>query len=188
MASWVATFRNNLPCEVVDDSCGSFNWSCKIRFEDGLQWMVRFSVPGRTMNGDEKVPYEVATMQFIKAKTLIPVPSVIAWGISEDNSLGLGAFIIMEFVEGEPLGEILEMHPRPESGQILKTDIHDTDLDIIYRQIANIFLELSKHDFPQIGSLSRTNDTYTISSRPLTLKMNEILCHGGVDVGSMLDV
>lgn len=139
------------------------------------------------MNGDEKVPCEVATMQFIKANTRIPVPSVIAWGTSADNPLvGLGAFIIMEFIEGESLGDIWETNPRPESGQTLKVDISDRDLDIVYRQMAIIMLELSGHEFSHIGALS-PGDTYTVNSRPVTWKMNEILHHGGVDVGSMSD-
>jgi hypothetical protein len=187
IANWVSTFRNNLACEVVGDYYGSFNWSCRVRFKDGEEWMVRFAVPGRAINGDEKVQKEVATMQFIKAETRIPIASVIAWGISKDNPLKLGAFIIMNFIHGESLGKILEVLPRPESGQILKPDIDDNDLNIIYRQIANILLELSEHDFPQIGSLTRINSTRTcIDSRPLTLKMNEIQCHGGVGVGGKL--
>lgn len=144
--------------------------------------------PGKAMNGDEKVRNEVATMQFIKAETRIPIPSVKAWGMSEDNPLGLGAFIIMDFIDGEPLGKILEVLPRPESGQILKPDIDESDLDTIYRQMANILLELSEHDFPQIGSLTRISGTRPcVDSRPLTLKMNEIQCHGGVDVSGKLD-
>jgi len=186
MATWLSTFRNGRPCEVVGDFCGSFNWTCKVRFEDDIQWMVRFAVPGKVMKGDEKVRREVATMQFIKMETSIPVPSVMAWGTSKENPLGLGAFIIMEFIEGEPLGKILEVLPEPESGQILRSDISDRDLDIIYRQIANILLELSEHDFSQIGSLSRIDNTHSCAtSRPLTLKLNEIESHGGVFVGGM---
>lgn len=125
-------------------------------------------------------------MQFLKANTRIPVPSVIAWGTSADNPLvGLGAFIIMEFIEGQSLGELWEMNPPPESGQILKADISDRDLDIIYRQMVNIMLELSEHEFSHIGALSPVDNTYTVDSRPVTWKMNEILHHGAVDVGGM---
>jgi hypothetical protein len=186
IATWVSTFRNGQLCEVVGDNCGSFNWSCQIRFKDGVQWMIRFAVPGRAIDGDEKVRHEVATMQFIKTETKIPVPSVLAWGMSKDNPLGLGAFIIMDFIEGDPLGKILEVLPEPESGQTLREDISDRDLDIIYRQIANILLELSEHDFPRIGSLSRIDHDTCVDSRPLTLKMNETERHGGVNISSML--
>lgn len=184
IATWVSTFRDNQPSEVVGDSCGSFNWSCRIKFDDGVQWMVRFAVPGRVMDGDEKITHEAATMRFVKEKTNIPVPTVIAWGLSHENPLGLGAFIIMEFIEGEPLDMILRQGTGPEKAHSLRLDISDEELETIYRQIANFLLDLSAHNFPQIGSLSRNADSSScINSRPLTLKMNEIQSHGGVRVG-----
>ncbi|KAJ0414799.1 kinase-like domain-containing protein [Aspergillus carlsbadensis] len=185
IATWVSTFRNNQPSEVVGDDCGSFNWSCRVKFDDGVQWMVRFAVPGRVMDSDEKIAHEAATMQFVKDKTNIPIPSVIAWGLSHENPLGLGAFIIMEFIEGEPLDKILRQGSSgPEEAHSFWEDISDKQWEIIYRQIANFLLELSAHDFPQIGSLSGNADcSRGVASRPLTLKMNEIESHGGVRVG-----
>ena len=159
IADWVSTFRHNLPSEIVDDACGSFNRSCRVRFEDGTQWMVRFAVPGRVMNGDEKVSHEVATTQFVNEQTNIPTPSIIAWSLSHESALGLGPFIIMEFIEGEPLNTILQQHQEAGEIRILRPDISDGELAVIYRQIANILLELSVHDFPRIGSLSNALDT-----------------------------
>lgn len=186
LAAWVSTFRNNLPCEVVGDDCGSFNWSCKVRFNDGVQWMVRLAVPGRVMKGDKKIAREVATMQFVKKETSIPIPSIIAWGLGDQNPLGLGPFIIMEFIEGEPLDTILRQYSPPGETSVLRADIGDTELRVLYRQIANILLDLARHDFPQIGSLSNPSDTSDhITSPPLTLKMNEIESHGGVDTSGM---
>jgi len=180
LAAWVSTFRDNQPSEIVADYCGSFNWSCKVQFDDGMQWVVRFPVNGRVMHGDEKVRHEVAVMKFIKEKTSIPMPSIIAWGSSSDNPLGLGSFIIMEFIEGEPLDRILRQGTGPQE-RILRSDISDRQLETIYRQIANILLELSAHDFLEIGSLG-------LPCRPLTLKINEIESHGGVRVGSLLSL
>ncbi|KAL4807438.1 hypothetical protein BDV18DRAFT_167968 [Aspergillus unguis] len=181
IAAWVSTFRNNQPAEVIGDHCGSFNWSNRIKFNDGLQWMVRFAVSGRVMDGDAKIRHEAATMEFVKEKTNIPVPSVIAWGLSHENPLGLGAFIIMEFIEGEPLDMILRQGTGPEDSHSLRQDISDEELEIVYRQMANILLELSAHDFSRIGSLSGNADSNSgVDSRPLTLKMNEIQSHGGV--------
>ncbi|KAH8598593.1 hypothetical protein B0O99DRAFT_700175, partial [Bisporella sp. PMI_857] len=104
--------------------------------------------------------------------------------MSKDNPPGLGAFTIIDFIEGEPLGKILEVLPEPESGQALREDISDRDLDIIYRQIASILLELSEHDFPRIGSLSRIDRNTCIDSRLLTLKMNEPERYGGVNISN----
>ncbi|KAH9222569.1 hypothetical protein DL95DRAFT_420989 [Leptodontidium sp. 2 PMI_412] len=103
------------------------------------------------MGGCEKVRHEVATMQFIKAETKIL-----------DSPLGLGAFIIMDFIEGEPLGKILETLPEPESGQ-----------DVT-------------HDFPRIGSSSRIDHDTCVDSRPLKLKMNETERHGGDNTSSSM--
>lgn len=139
------------------------------------------------MDGDEKITHEAATMRFVRENTNIPVPSVIAWGLSHENPLGLGAFIIMEFIEGEPLDVILRQGSGPEEAHSLRLDINDEELETIYRQIANFLLGLSAHDFPQIGSLSGNADFNSgINSRPLTLKMNEIESHGGVRVGGVL--
>ncbi|KFY46464.1 hypothetical protein V495_02450 [Pseudogymnoascus sp. VKM F-4514 (FW-929)] len=138
LSTWLSTFRNGLPCEIV-----------------------RFAVPGKVMNGDEKIRSEVATMRFIKTETTIPIPLVIAWGTA-----------------------ILEECPEPEHGPILKSGIDEKDLETVYRQVANILLQLSEHDFSQIGSLSTIDDTHSCAaSRPLTLKLNEIESHGGVFVG-----
>lgn len=66
IANWVSTFRDNQASESVGNSRGSFNWSCRIQFDDSVQWIVRFAVPGRVMDGDEKITYEAATMRFVK--------------------------------------------------------------------------------------------------------------------------
>lgn len=184
LTTWVSTFRDGMPCTLDgDDNCGSFNWCCKVRFNDGVQWMVRFSVPGRVMNGDEKVKHEVATIRFVRRNTTIPVPSVRAWGLAADNPLGLGPFIIADFIEGESLGAIL----KDSASGVLRSDISHDDLDTIYRQIANIILELSRFNFPRIGSMSEMSDgSVTIDSRPVTLRAHEIASHGGVDVNCML--
>lgn len=179
IAQWVSSFRDNFPSELVDNRCGSFNWSCRIRFDDGLQWMVRFAVPGKIMDGDEKVHREVNTMQFLKAKTKIPVPSIITWGYSCDNPLGLGPYIIMEFIDGLPLDEIIRQPI--DTGYTLRSDIDGRELDIIFRQIANVYLELASHDFPYIGALSNPLGT-GVEAGPLTLKINEIESHGGVEI------
>lgn len=99
--------------------------------------------------------------------------------MAADNPLGLGPFIIADFIEGESLVAILK---EPES-EILRSDLSDDDLDTIYRQIANIMLQLSKLNFPRIGSFSEMGDgSVTIDSRPVTLRAHEIVSHAGVDV------
>jgi hypothetical protein len=55
----------------------------------------------------KKIVYEAVTMWFVKEKMNISMLSVISWGHSYKNPLGLGAFIIMEFIEGVSYDVIL---------------------------------------------------------------------------------
>ncbi|KAF2756790.1 hypothetical protein EJ05DRAFT_539672 [Pseudovirgaria hyperparasitica] len=182
IANWVSSFRSDHPSEVVEDLCGSFNWSCRVRFEDSVEWLVRFAVPGRVMDGDEKLRREVSVMHLLREKTKIPVPKVHAWGLSKDNALGLGPFIIMEYIPGgESLGHLWR---ESNEKRILRSDISERDLRTVYRQIAGFYLELSKLEFPNVGSLSMKDDeSIQADLGPLTLKMQEIEAHGGVKVG-----
>ncbi|KAL3473415.1 hypothetical protein BJX99DRAFT_261345 [Aspergillus californicus] len=129
-------------------------------------------------------------MQFVKEKTSIPIPSVIAWGLGHQNPLKLGPFIIVELIDGEPLDVVLRQEQtQPGDAPVLRSDISDCELRVVYRQMANILLELSRHDFDRIGALSNTLDgTGLVQSRPLTLKMNETESLGGVYVGGILIV
>ncbi|OBT99696.2 hypothetical protein VE01_02125 [Pseudogymnoascus verrucosus] len=140
--------------------------------------------PGKVMFAEQKVRAEAATMRYIREKTNIPVPTVIAYGMADDNPTDLGPFLITTFVKGTLLGEILKAYSVDEQGdKVLRSDIPDSILEIVYRQIADITLELSEHDFDQIGSLSLHNDdTWSICSGPLTLNSNELARCGNVHV------
>lgn len=123
-------------------------------------------------------------MSYIREKTDIPVPTAIAYGMADDNPTGLGPFLITTFVKGTLLGEILKADSVDEQGdKVLRSDIPDSILEVVYRQIADITLELSEHDFDQIGSLSLNgDDTWSIGSGPLTLNSNELARCGNVHV------
>jgi len=197
LTSWVSSFHpSHLPCSlangnIAEDKRGSFNWTCKVVFDNGEAWMVRFPVDGKVKNADEKVEIEVATMQVIREHTDIPVPEVKAWGLASDNKLELGPFIITPFIEGVSLVDVLRDQNDQES-RMMREDVEDADIQTIYQQIAHFMLQLSKLNFPRIGSLSSkshnddgTNFAATICSRPLTWKAHEILNVGGVDVFCM---
>ena len=204
----IASYYNQKkPCVPFEVHCGRFNYCIAVEFEDGQEhrtrWMMRFPVPGRVMDPETKVKHEAATMTFLAEKTNIPVPKLIAWGTSEENPRhGIGPFIIMEYVEGKPLDEVLrgrdlddlfrvrtieekiqelrdpaataKLH---EDGPLLSTAISDMTLKGLYRQIANIYLELHEHDFDRIGSLSMEIDgpepTWVVDAAPHTMDNNE---------------
>jgi hypothetical protein len=79
---------------------------------------------------DEKVRREALLMEFICSRTQIPVPRVIAYGAAHENPTGLGPFIIMTWIEGRKMSEILRKDT-PGKGDILNPDIDPQTLGLL---------------------------------------------------------
>ncbi|RLL97665.1 hypothetical protein CFD26_105433 [Aspergillus turcosus] len=187
LCQWVSTFHpDKLPCQ-LDGTFhhGAFNAGIKMVFSDGTAWMVRFPRVGRVSDDytDEKVAMEVTALSLIRNRTTIPVPRVQAWGPAASNPLGLGPFIIMDFVNGVSLSDLLQDPNAERPSRVMREDISDYDLKVIYRQMANLLLQLFKLNFDRIGSLPspQTEVKSPTPPRPLTFKAHSILQNRGVD-------
>ncbi|KAF9884365.1 hypothetical protein FE257_001821 [Aspergillus nanangensis] len=158
---------------------GSYNVGQKLVFEDGTIWFLRLPRAGSVSpeHADEKIAMEVEAIHLIREKTSIPVPEIYAWGIARENQLGLGPFILMSFINGVCLNDVLG----GDDSRLLREEIPDADVEYVYRQMAHIMLQLFKIDFEQIGSLPALKTTFPAPSRPLTWKIHEILRVGGVN-------
>ncbi|KAI1965854.1 hypothetical protein LOZ58_000754 [Ophidiomyces ophidiicola] len=121
------------------------------------------------------------TMVAARRRTILP--KVHAWGVAAENSLGLGPFIMMDFIEGLYLDDFLKNHNAEKLTHLMREDIRDDEVEIIYRQMANYMLQLFKLDFPRIGSLPWPGavSKCTTLPRPLTFKTHTILQDGGVN-------
>lgn len=102
-------------------------------FSDGTAWMVRFPRVGKIhpQYADEKVAMEVRTLHLIRQRTTIPVPKFHAWGSAADNSPGMGAFIMMTFVEDICLNDHLPDPNEAVPTRLLREDISDADIEVI---------------------------------------------------------
>ncbi|PWY87426.1 phosphotransferase enzyme family protein [Aspergillus heteromorphus CBS 117.55] len=191
LCQWVSTFHpEQLTCQ-LDGTFhhGSFNAGMKMVFSDSTAWMVRFPRGGKVCEDymDEKVSMEVMALRLLRNKTTIPVPGVQAWGPAFSNPLGLGPFIIMDFIDGVSLSDLLRDPNAERPSRVMRGDIHNADVEVIYRQLANFLLQLFKLDFDRIGSLpspSPQGEAHGPSpafARPLTFKAHNILQNGGVD-------
>jgi hypothetical protein len=190
LTDWVSTLhKDHLPCKLathtkLEDSRGAYNMSCKVIFDNGEKWMVRFPMVGKVMIADEKVEVEVAVMKLIRQQTNIPIPDVKAWGLAVDNPLGIGPFIMMEFIEGIGVDMILQN----TDARIMKEDVSEHVLETLFRQTIGFQLQLRELNFPCIGSMTSTSTTTepgfaaTIHSRPLTKKAHDFFADGGVDI------
>lgn len=157
-------------------------------FTDSTAWMVRFPRVGMVSDdhADEKVAMEVAALNLIGDRTSIPVPKVRAWGLAASNSLGLGPFIMMDFIEGVSLSDILRDPNADRPTRLMREDISDSDIEFVYRQMASFLLQLFELDFDRIGSLPWPGDeSDTPLRRPLSFKVHSILQNGGVDTFGM---
>lgn len=189
IGEFVSRYRNNSLFYLVSKQCGSFNFSVRVHWDDqGPDWLIRFPIPGKARWAEEKSQNEVAVMKYIKQNTSIPVPDVVAYGGTADNPTGLGPFIIMTWIEGQRMKEILEKKPSDTEGgsteSVLNLDTEDHILRKLYAGIADVLLELWSLDFDKIGSLVCEDDkgtkSWTINRRPLSLGINEMVRFGGI--------
>ncbi|KAI0038546.1 hypothetical protein FA95DRAFT_1206179 [Auriscalpium vulgare] len=93
---------------------------------------------------------EVATMKFIRERTSIPLPQVLAYEL--DPRHPLGPHVLSEKVPGVRLEAIFD-------------DLPPQSQDLLVAQIAKYVLEVSRFTFPAIGSLKLTSPN-ALSSPP----------------------
>lgn len=117
----------------------------KFVFEDGTTWLLRLPRTSSicSQHAGEKVIMGVEALDIILNRTTVPVQEVKDWGCAEQNPLGIGPFLIMEFIQGTRLSSILT---KPGS-RVLKEDISDGDIEFLYRQMANFMLQIFDIDF-----------------------------------------
>jgi hypothetical protein len=82
----------------------------------------------------------------------------------------------MDFIDGVCLNNVFT----GGDSRLLKKEIPDSDLEIVYRQIANFMLQIFEINFDRIGSLPTPRTGYSAPTCPLTWKIQEIAQTGGV--------
>ncbi|PYH64227.1 phosphotransferase family protein [Aspergillus vadensis CBS 113365] len=152
---------------------GAFNICYQVRYNNSNEEpdiIIRFAALGRAILRREKVQNEVATMNYLRKTTSIPIPEVYASGIC-----WAGPYIIMSIIEGVPLSQLLKDHS-VEGRPVLNPQISNHSLKHAYREMAILVLELSRVELDSIGALQDTkHDCFTITKRPLTFNMNELM-------------
>ncbi|KAJ5573983.1 uncharacterized protein N7459_008410 [Penicillium hispanicum] len=180
LCDWVGTLLpEKAPCRLIGGFLnGSYNLCQKFAFSDGAVMLLRLPRASSVAShyADEKVAMEVEALRLIRKNTDIPVPLVHAWGLSDKNMLGLGSFILMEFIDGVCLKEVFT-----ENSRVLKEGVPDYDIERIYRQMSNFMLQLFKIDLPHLGSLPTPVTHFSPPIRPLTWKVHDILQNGGIN-------
>jgi hypothetical protein len=180
--AWITAFHpQRLSCSIVLPTLyGSYNFGIPVVFSNGEKWFIRFPLRGKTNaeHLDEKVAGEVAALKLVRAHTDIPVPEVKAWGLARDNKLGVGPFIMEEFVHGERLEQILS-NPDDKDSCLIDDKLDDGKVITIYKQLARFQLQLLNINFEHIGSLVAGSSRL---QPPLTMAANMMACLSGANV------
>lgn len=172
------------PIKLHDPIRGAYNANWRVEFEEGSA-ILHIPMPGNSAFFDEKIRTEVATMKMIEARTTIPVPHIYHWGYAADNPTGLGPFIIMDYVEHQKaVTDLLKPASEPSwniNRHGIGPDTPEETLLKVYRQMANILLQLSTLEMPCIGSPSfnETSQSFQVHGRPITQNMTEMMVGGG---------
>ncbi|TQV98062.1 Protein kinase-like domain [Cordyceps javanica] len=133
------------PCKIFYRLFGSFNVCYFVQFEDGVPWTIRIPIMPRLFQPWDKVQSEVATLNYIRSQTSIPVPKVYAFGndaILTADKTQSQIFLISEFIDGVPL--------MPD--RLLNADA--ATRTAFYRQLFDYLAQLRCLEFEKPGSLT----------------------------------
>ncbi|KAI4913963.1 hypothetical protein J4E90_005683 [Alternaria incomplexa] len=160
--------RTNAPGEFVRYLQGSYNVNLVIRFGEEDIVIIRFPKRGITAARflEEKVKNEVRFLEYLAEKTTLPVPKIRDWGTAKDSPSQLSPYIIMDYIEGTELETLLRQR---------QDDQKEAEVDLVYEQIADYMLQISRLHFSAIGPINKDiSGAWTVGDRPLTTNMNNL--------------
>jgi hypothetical protein len=191
IGGFIDKHRGGVPEELFAPKRGAFNAWLRMRFKDGGSAVIRFPCPGASMFPEEKLKREVAVMRFLELFTNIPVPHVLYYGMTEQSPRDLGPFMVMEYINHEhDFIDALNIPGRSRQDKpFLDPNVSLDRLELVYSQMADIILQLSKPSFSEIGCIAKaseddeSDDSWIVKHRPLTFNMDELVQLGDVDPG-----
>ncbi|KAL2132388.1 hypothetical protein VTI74DRAFT_3865 [Chaetomium olivicolor] len=110
-------------------------------------YIFRVSIPVEPFFKTES---EIATMEYVRRHTTMPVPPVIAYSSSDDNELGY-EWILMEMMPGEPLRKLWPTMPNEARVQVFVDLAHHVKqlVSLRFSKFGNIFFaDVADHVLP----------------------------------------
>ncbi|KAG8162073.1 hypothetical protein KVR01_007838 [Diaporthe batatas] len=159
---------------------GSFNVVYPLRMkDDSLNLFVRIPIPHVTQLPDERYAAEVGALRFIRQNTTIRTPTILYHGSQSENP-DVGPFLVMDRIQNKwTLSEAFTGPRDPDNRDdpyMLDIKIPEERLLKVFSQVAPFMLQLLRHRFARIGSLTETAEgSFEIRSRPMTTNMQAML-------------
>ncbi|PVH91540.1 hypothetical protein DM02DRAFT_734139 [Periconia macrospinosa] len=158
-----SSVRNQIPCEPLKAPSfpGTSHFVCVLRFEDGVEWVARVSSKALSLKCPlpqediDRFASEISTLRWLKEKTSVKVPKLYAWNIPGPRNLA--ASDVSSGPQVLNTDSIPWMMVEKLTGVSLTYEMWNgfTDMERqkILAQVADLYAELSRHPFPEIGSL-----------------------------------
>ncbi|KAL2146110.1 hypothetical protein VTI28DRAFT_5203 [Corynascus sepedonium] len=114
--AWISSIRKILARQFPDFANADIRYFAKGTFNRlysltnpnwGRAYLFRVSIPVEPFFKTES---EIATMEYVRQHTTMPIPRVVAYSSSDDNELGY-EWILMEQMPGEPLRKLWSAMP-----------------------------------------------------------------------------
>ncbi|KAJ7599205.1 hypothetical protein C8J56DRAFT_184113 [Mycena floridula] len=134
-------------------SSGTFHKAYLVTLADGVELVARVA---RRFMPRLKTESEVATIQFLRENTNVPVPTVYHYDSNPYNRLG-GEYILMSKAPGIPLAQVYH-------------SLSYSDLSKLLSGLAEIVISLFAHRFTKLGSLYFGPDPENATSTAATPK------------------
>ncbi|KAK1595586.1 uncharacterized protein LY79DRAFT_546829 [Colletotrichum navitas] len=150
LCSRASELRDGIQCTVnlsrkhLSSMMGHQNCHAEVIFEDGIIWLARLRLTRTTSPPEEVRDFilrsEAGTLTYLRDRTSIPVPKIFDWACGSDpgNRIGV-SYILMEKLDGMPL-DWQAANP--------------TQREKVMQQLVDVFLEIEKHPFETLGSLT----------------------------------
>lgn len=92
--------NGNLACEALDMVAnGMYNIVRPLEFSDKSRWAARVYIRATTAENESDLEASVATMQYIRNHSDLPIPRVFAHAANEDNPVA-AAYMLIELLPG----------------------------------------------------------------------------------------
>jgi aminoglycoside phosphotransferase (APT) family kinase protein len=161
---------NLLNAFVYHATRGSYHYAFFIKALNNQRVVEKFivKVPGHgtpdrwTAEDGYMLEREVETMKLVHSKTSVPVPKVMAWSSTLDNSVGF-PYVVMEYLGGQDASNIWYDQAQDCNDTFQPADFPSLDIEQkrinFLRSLAGVMTELDKITFDGIGLPYAVNGT-----------------------------
>jgi aminoglycoside phosphotransferase (APT) family kinase protein len=131
---------DTMSCTITFLAEGSFNKVYDVQYGSSKHYIMRIAAP---VQPQLKTSSEVATIEYVRHSTDIPVPTILEFNSSHDNELGF-EWMLMGYVPGSKLDEQWRSMAWPKK-------------ELLMRKVVALLVQLFQQRFPTIGNLYMDN-------------------------------